>query len=229
MTIETLKNEINILNLLSKDMSFDKTVLDDAVSIIQIKNKQITDLGGEPIVFEVNQSVGLTEDEFIRQIVKKMGVYKRFIASNPVAQKKYNLLDSMLKRKTGVSYQQYLDKGEKFFLGGNIKTESHMIFNNLLQTNEFVFVRETRDDSVLRYTTPENSVLFQVLTPETNVLFALGYFVGDDFILDFYEDEILSKSLNLTYSFTATYSLKDFKLQYIKLKKKLKEIDKKIV
>ena len=77
MTIETLKKEINALNYLSQDSSFDKTILQDALYLIDFKNKKIQELGGEPIIQE--QVVGITEEEVILKIVKKLSLYKKLI------------------------------------------------------------------------------------------------------------------------------------------------------
>jgi hypothetical protein len=228
MELQVLKDEINLLNDLSKDMSFDNVVLEDAKDLIKIKNQKIIDLGGEPVLFTVEQSVGISNEDAIRIIIKKMGVFKRFISTNEVALKKYNLLNKMLKGKTGVTYEDYLAKGEKFLYGGELSGDYRLVFNNLIKTNEFVLFKETKHDAILKYITPENSYVFQVLTPNANVIFALAYFVYDVLKLDFYKDEYLNKSLNLSYSFTKTYSVDSFENQYIELKKILNELDKKL-
>lgn len=226
--IQELRDEIVILNTISSDTSFDKIILQDAIEIINVKNKQIVDLGGEPIQQTIAASVGTSKEDIIETIIAQMNAYKRFITRNPEALARYNALDGALKRRTGVSYDEYVAGARKFFYGGELVKDNVKIINDLVKTNEFAFIRESKDDPILRYKTPIDSILLEVITPKTNVIYALGYFYENQLILDFYRNDILKNSLNLTHSFPTTYTPKEFELAYIDLKEKLKEIDKRI-
>lgn len=225
MTIETLKKEINALNYLSQDSSFDKTILQDALYLIDFKNKKIQELGGEPIIQQ--QVVGITEEEALRKIIKQLSVLKKLKSGNPKAEKQYSVLNKILKLKTGVEHEEYLNKGGKFMMGGQVSDVRHIV-NNLIQSNEYILLRDSKDDNILKYTTPDGSMLFQVITPNSNVIYGLGYFSKDKFIIDFYEDEDLRQSLNFSYHFSNDYNNKKFKIEYLTLKKLLKDLDNKI-
>ena len=106
--------------------------------------------------------------------------------------------------KSGIEFEEYREKGNKFLYGGAVSNYSNNVMSNLSKTNQFFYLRETEKDSVLKYTTPDNSVLYQVLLPSTNTAFAVVYPVDKNTTLDFYQDEELTQSLNLTYSFSAS-------------------------
>ncbi|MBK7362953.1 MAG: hypothetical protein IPJ01_11715 [Micavibrio sp.] len=225
-TVEKLTEEINLLLDLSKDVSFDSTVMQDAKALIDVKNKSIVDMGGTPVVIEVTEGIGTSDEQLMKIIKAKLATTSRF-RSNPTANAVYVSMSRIFKLKTGVTYEEYLAKGSKFFYGGVLSKYTNSVLSNLISTNEFFYLRETQDDNMLKYTTPDNSVLFQVLLPNENTAYALVYPLNQNTVVDFFQDEDLTQSLNLTYSFSVNNSDEVFANEYSDMKKKLYDVEKK--
>lgn len=225
-TTEILVEEIGLLNDLSKDLSFDQTVLDDARALIDVKNKSIVDMGGNPVIFKIQDEVGVTTDELLDRVAKQLKAIYPFRNSEKIGAK-YRTLSRVFKLKSGITFEEYREKGSKFLYGGAVGNYTNNIFSNLTKTNQFIELRETESDAVLKYTTPDNSVLFQVILPNTNVAYAVAYPLGKNTVLDFYQDEELTQSLNLTYSFSATFDEEVFKNEYSEMMKSLYDVEKK--
>ena len=103
----------------------------------------------------------------------------------------------------------------KFFYGGTLSAYNNFVMSNLVKTNEFFYLRETDKDAILKYTTPTNSLLYQVLLPKTNVAYALVYPFNKNTIVDIYKDEDLKESLGITYTFSVENSQEKFNNQYL--------------
>lgn len=225
-TTELLKEEIDLLYDLSKDLSFDTTVLEDSRMLIDIKNRSIIDLGGTAITFDVKEQAGISETDLLDRITKQLSaIYPFRTSANIVA--KYNTLNRIFKLKSGITFEEFKNNGSKFLYGGSVGNYTNNIISNLVKTNQFFFLRETKNDSVLKYRTPDNSVLFQVLLPNSNIAFAVIYPLEKNTIVDFYQDEELTQSLNLTYSFSAPFDYEMFTNEYNNMMKELFDTEKK--
>jgi hypothetical protein len=227
MEIETLKEEVNLLYDLAKDLSFDLIVLQDAKDLIEVKNKEIVNLGGTPIIVEPIQQIGISDKTLLEKLRAKLSTLALIKGKSKTAESKYNTLNLIFRTKSGVSYDEFSEKGMKFFYGGTLSAYNNFVMSNLIKTNQFFYLRDTDKDSVLKYTTPNNSVLYQVLLPKTNVAYALVYPFEKNTIVDIYKDEYLKEGLGLTYSFTGDNSQESFNNQYLELSKKLEEIENK--
>ena len=225
-TVQSLTEEINLLNDLSKDFNFDESVLLDAKHIIEVKNKEIIDLGGNAVIFDIPQEIGITKEDLLDRVSKQLKALYPFRNSEKV-KAKYNTLNRVFKLKSGITYEDYKEKGEKFVHGGALGNYTNNVLSSLVKTNQFFVLRETDKDPVLKYTTPDNSVLVQVLLPNNNSAFALLYKVDKSTVMDFYKTENLTDSLNFTYSFSPTFDEGTFKNEYLALMSKLAEIEKK--
>jgi len=224
-TVEKLTEEINLLLDLSKDLSFDSTVMEDAKILIDVKNKSIIDIGGSPVVIEVKDA-GISEQQLLDRISVQLKALYPFRNSEK-AGAKYRTLDRIFKLKSGVTFDDFKAKGNKFFYGGMLSAYVNFVLSSLPKTNQFFYLRETQDDVLLKYTTPDNSVLYQVLLPNNNVAYGLAYPLDKNTIIDFYQDEELTQSLNLTYSFSASNSEEVFNNEYNEMMKLLQDVEKK--
>jgi hypothetical protein len=227
MEIETLKEEVNLLFDLAKDLSFDLIVLQDAKDLIEAKNQEIVNLGGSPIVIEPIQEIGISDKTLLEKLRAKLSTLALIKAKSKTAQSKYNTLNLIFRTKSGVSYDEFSEKGMKFFYGGTLSAYNNFVMSNLVKTNEFFYLRETDKDAILKYTTPTNSLLYQVLLPKTNVAYALVYPFNKNTIVDIYKDEDLKESLGITYTFLVENSQEKFNNQYLELSKKLEEVENK--
>jgi hypothetical protein len=227
MEIETLKEEVNLLFDLAKDLSFDLIVLQDAKDLIEVKNQEIVNLGGSPVVIEPIQEIGISDKTLLEKLRAKLSTLALIKGKSKTAQSKYNTLNLIFRTKSGVSYDEFSEKGMKFFYGGTLSAYNNFVMSNLVKTNEFFYLRETEKDAILKYTTPTNSLLYQVLLPKTNVAYALVYPFNKNTIVDVYKDEDLKESLGITYSFSVDNSQEKFNNQYLELSKKLEEVENK--
>ena len=227
MEIETLKEEVNLLFDLAKDLSFDLIVLQDAKDLIEAKNQEIVNLGGSPIVIEPIQEIGISDKTLLEKLRAKLSTLALIKGKSKTAQSKYNTLNLIFRTKSGVSYDEFSEKGMKFFYGGTLSAYNNFVMSNLVKTNEFFYLRETDKDAILKYTTPTNSLLYQVLLPKTNVAYALVYPFNKNTIVDIYKDEDLKESLGITYTFLVENSQEKFNNQYLELSKKLEEVENK--
>jgi hypothetical protein len=227
MDIETLKEEVNLLFDLAKDLSFDLIVLQDAKDLIEVKNQEIVNLGGSPVVIEPIQEIGISDKTLLEKLRAKLSTLALIKSKSKTAQSKYNTLNLIFRTKSGVSYDEFSEKGMKFFYGGTLSAYNNFVMSNLVKTNEFFYLRETEKDAILKYTTPTNSLLYQVLLPKTNVAYALVYPFNKNTIVDVYKDEDLKESLGITYSFSVDNSQEKFNNQYLELSKKLQEVENK--
>ena len=227
MEIETLKEEVNLLFDLAKDLSFDLLVLQDAKDLIEVKNQEIVNLGGSPIVIEPIQEIGISDKTLLEKLRAKLSTLALIKGKSKTAQSKYNTLNLIFRTKSGVSYDEFSEKGMKFFYGGTLSAYNNFVMSNLVKTNEFFYLRETEKDAILKYTTPTNSLLYQVLLPKTNVAYALVYPFNKNTIVDVYKDEDLKESLGITYTFSVENSQEKFNNQYLELSKKLEEVENK--
>lgn len=227
MEIETLKEEVNLLFDLAKDLSFDLIVLQDAKDLIEAKNQEIVNLGGSPIVIEPIQEIGISDKTLLEKLRAKLSTLALIKGKSKTAQSKYNTLNLIFRTKSGVSYDEFSEKGMKFFYGGTLSAYNNFVMSNLVKTNEFFYLRETYKDAILKYTTPTNSLLYQVLLPKTNVAYALVYSFNKNTIVDIYKDEDLKESLGITYTFSVENSQEKFNNQYLELSKKLEEVENK--
>jgi len=227
MEIETLKEEVNLLFDLAKDLSFDLIVLQDAKDLIEVKNQEIVNLGGSPVVIEPIQEIGISDKTLLEKLRAKLSTLALIKSKSKTAQSKYNTLNLIFRTKSGVSYDEFSEKGMKFFYGGTLSAYNNFVMSNLVKTNEFFYLRETEKDAILKYTTPTNSLLYQVLLPKTNVAYALVYPFNKNTIVDVYKDEDLKESLGITYSFSVDNSQEKFNNQYLELSKKLQEVENK--
>ena len=227
MEIETLKEEVNLLFDLAKDLSFDLIVLQDAKDLIEVKNQEIVNLGGSPVVIEPIQEIGISDKTLLEKLRAKLSTLALIKSKSKTAQSKYNTLNLIFRTKSGVSYDEFSEKGMKFFYGGTLSAYNNFVMSNLVKTNEFFYLRETEKDAILKYTTPTNSLLYQVLLPKTNVAYALVYPFNKNTIVDVYKDEDLKESLGITYSFSVDNSQERFNNQYLELSKKLEEVENK--
>lgn len=227
MEIETLKEEVNLLFDLAKDLSFDLIVLQDAKDLIEVKNQEIVNLGGSPIVIEPIQEIGISDKTLLEKLRAKLSTLALIKGKSKTAQSKYNTLNLIFRTKSGVSYDEFSEKGMKFFYGGTLSAYNNFVMSNLVKTNEFFYLRETDKDAILKYTTPTNSLLYQVLLPKTNVAYALVYPFNKNTIVDIYKDEDLKESLGITYTFSVENSQEKFNNQYLELSKKLEEVENK--
>jgi hypothetical protein len=227
MEIETLKEEVNLLFDLAKDLSFDLIVLQDAKDLIEAKNQEIVNLGGSPIVIEPIQEIGISDKTLLEKLRAKLSTLALIKGKSKTAQSKYNTLNLIFRTKSGVSYDEFSEKGMKFFYGGTLSAYNNFVMSNLVKTNEFFYLRETDKDAILKYTTPTNSLLYQVLLPKTNVAYALVYPFNKNTIVDIYKDEDLKESLGITYTFSVENSQEKFNNQYLELSKKLEEVENK--
>ena len=227
MEIETLKEEVNLLFDLAKDLSFDLLVLQDAKDLIEVKNQEIVNLGGSPIVIEPIQEIGISDKTLLEKLRAKLSTLALIKGKSKTAQSKYNTLNLIFRTKSGVSYDEFSEKGMKFFYGGTLSAYNNFVMSNLVKTNEFFYLRETDKDAILKYTTPTNSLLYQVLLPKTNVAYALVYPFNKNTIVDIYKDEDLKESLGITYTFSVENSQEKFNNQYLELSKKLEEVENK--
>jgi hypothetical protein len=227
MEIETLKEEVNLLFDIAKDLSFDLIVLQDAKDLIEVKNQEIVNLGGSPIVIEPIQEIGISDKTLLEKLRAKLSTLALIKGKSKTAQSKYNTLNLIFRTKSGVSYDEFSEKGMKFFYGGTLSAYNNFVMSNLVKTNEFFYLRETDKDAILKYTTPTNSLLYQVLLPKTNVAYALVYPFNKNTIVDIYKDEDLKESLGITYTFSVENSQEKFNNQYLELSKKLEEVENK--
>ena len=227
MEIETLKEEVNLLFDLAKDLSFDLIVLQDAKDLIEVKNQEIVNLGWSPIVIEPIQEIGISDKTLLEKLRAKLSTLALIKGKSKTAQSKYNTLNLIFRTKSGVSYDEFSEKGMKFFYGGTLSAYNNFVMSNLVKTNEFFYLRETDKDAILKYTTPTNSLLYQVLLPKTNVAYALVYPFNKNTIVDIYKDEDLKESLGITYTFSVENSQEKFNNQYLELSKKLEEVENK--
>ena len=227
MEIETLKEEVNLLFDIAKDLSFDLIVLQDAKDLIEAKNQEIVNLGGSPIVIEPIQEIGISDKTLLEKLRAKLSTLALIKGKSKTAQSKYNTLNLIFRTKSGVSYDEFSEKGMKFFYGGTLSAYNNFVMSNLVKTNEFFYLRETDKDAILKYTTPTNSLLYQVLLPKTNVAYALVYPFNKNTIVDIYKDEDLKESLGITYTFSVENSQENFNNQYLELSKKLEEVENK--
>ena len=227
MEIETLKEEVNLLFDLAKDLSFDLIVLQDAKDLIEVKNQEIVNLGGSPVVIEPIQEIGISDKTLLEKLRAKLSTLALIKGKSKTAQSKYNTLNLIFRTKSGVSYDEFSEKGMKFFYGGTLSAYNNFVMSNLVKTNEFFYLRETEKDAILKYTTPTNSLLYQVLLPKTNVAYALVYPFNKNTVVDVYKDEDLKESLGITYSFSVDNSQEKFNNQYLELSKKLEEAENK--
>jgi hypothetical protein len=226
-TTEKLTEDIGLLINLSNDLSFDLDVLEDSKSLISIKNNEIIGLGGSPVDFDLKEEIGIAQSEAVKIVLKKLKAIYKIKDVNETSKKKYKSYDFILRMSTKMSYEDYLKNGEKFSEGGavlNYKTDTLSV---LEKTNQFYKLRLTENDSMLKYRTPDKSVLYQVLLPNAGIAFAVAYPMQNNMILDFYQDEDLSQSLNVTYSFADGLSDESFSVEYNKMMKDLSEIEKK--
>jgi hypothetical protein len=69
--------------------------------------------------------------------------------------------------------------------------------------------------------------LYQVLLESGNLAFALIYRIENNTIVDFYQDEDLSQSINLISSFEDELAEESFKLKYDDMMRSLYEAEKK--
>ena len=225
-TVENLTEEINILNDLSKDLSFDETVLADAKQLIGIKNNKIVELGGTAIIFTVKEEIGSSDQDLLNRITAQLKALYPFRTSEKVGAK-YRTLDRVFKLKSGITFDEYKAKGSKFLYGGAISNYTNNVLSNLEKTNQFFLLRETDKDAILKYTTPENSILYSVVLPDTNVVYALAYPVDKATVVDFYKDEALTESLNLSFTFSPTFDESTFKNEYLLMMKQLADLEQK--
>ena len=224
---ELLKEEIVLLNDLSKDSSFDLTVIQDAKSIIDIKNRKIVDLGGTPIVFDVKESVGVTDEELIEKLRAKLAAFYMIKSKSETANNKFNAFNRVFKSKTGITYEQFREAGNKFVYGGVLNSSMNFVLTNLSEINEFSYIKKANEDAILKYTTPENSILYSVILPKGNIAYALVYLVGKNKVIDFYQDEQLRKSLNYTYSFVDNNGQESFQNKYLEMINQLSDVETK--
>jgi len=216
--VEKLKKDIELLTDLSKDLSFDVTVLEDANFLIGVKNKEIVDMGGTPII-EQATDIGISVQDAISIILKKIKAIYKFKDMNEKSKKKYKALSLLFRINAKMTYEDYLAKGEKFLEGGSILDTAVNNFSNdtiskLESGNQFYKLKETADDSFLRLRTPINSHLYQVLLESGNIAFALIYRNENNTTIELYQDEDISQSLNLTFSFKDGLTDEMFKTQY---------------
>lgn len=225
-TIGNLTEEINLLHDISKDLSFSDIVLSDSKSLIDVKNKQIVDLGGTAILFDLKEEVGNTDKELLERITAQLKALYPFRNSEK-AGAKYRTLSRVFKLKSGITFEEYKEKGNKFLHGGALGNYTNNVLFNLVKTNQFFLLRETDKDPVLKYTTPDNSVLYQVLLPNTNVAYGLAYNVDKNTVIDFYQNESLTQSLNFTYTFSPSFDDETFRTEYKEMMKQLSDIENK--
>ncbi len=225
-TVENLTEEINLLNNLSKDLSFNEVVSLDAKQLIEIKNKQIIDLGGSAVIFDLKEEIGTTDEQLLNRVTAQLKALYPFRTSEK-AGAKYRTLNRVFKLKSGITFEDYKEKGNKFLHGGALSNYTNNVLSSIVKTNQFFLLRETDKDPVLKYTTPDNSVLYQVILPNTNVAFGLAYEVAKSTVIDFYQDEELTQSLNMTFTFSPSFDEATFKQEYMEMMKRLDEVEKK--
>ena len=227
-TVELLQEEIGLLVDLSKDTSFDAVVLEDAKALVEIKNKSIIDMGGTPVVVTVQEQVGITKED-VRDTLLRM-LKATYLSKDrvPKIMQKYKQNNKMFKLKFGITYEEYKERGEKFFYGGVVSNYTNNVLSNLAKTNQFVLLRETQSDAVLKHTTPEKSFLYQVLlSKEGNFAYALAYPLGKNTVVDFYQDEELIQSLNYTFTFTPSFNEDVFSKEFSEMMVGLSDVEKK--
>jgi hypothetical protein len=224
--VEKLKKDIELLTVLSTDLSFDDAVLEDANSLISIKNNEIIDLGATPYVEPV-KNIGISVSDAVNIILKKIKSIYKFKDMNDKSKKKYKTLNLLLRINTKMTYEDYLNNGEKFEEGGAVKNFSNDTISKLESGNQFYKLMETSESPILKYKTPDNSYLYQVLLESGNLAFALIYRIENNTIVDFYQDEDLSQSINLISSFEDELAEESFKLKYDDMMRSLYEAEKK--
>ncbi len=198
----------------------------DAKSLIEIKNKNIIDLGGSPVIFDIPQEVGNTEGELLDRVTASLKALYPFRNSEK-AGAKYRTLSRVFKLKSGVTFDEYKEKGEKFLHGGALGNYTNNAIENLTKTNQVILLRETDKDSVLKYTTPDNSVLLEFILPATNVAYGLAYSLDKSTVIDFFMNESLTQSLNFTFTFSPSFDENTFKAEYLDMMKHLSEVEAK--